>query len=281
MDRAKINGVELEYEVRGSGEPLLLINPVVAEGFVPLLTEPALVDRYRLIRYHKRGWGGSTHTPPPVSVADHALDAAALLAHLGVARAHVAGHSSGGAVALQLAIDRPEMVQTLVLLEPSLLFVPGAALLFEDVGPSLQAYHGGNPRDAVLGFLSVVSGLEREACREVVDARVPGAIEQAVRDADTFFGIELPGLAAWEFGPADARKILQPALSVLGAQTRNLWVEVDELLHAWLPRVERLTVDGVGHLLHMQNPEPVARGVAGFLRRHPMHAGRREAALRG
>ena len=70
MDRAKVNGVELEYEVRGSGEPLLLINPVVAEGFVPLLGEPALVDRYRLIRYHKRGWGGSTHTPPPVSVAD-------------------------------------------------------------------------------------------------------------------------------------------------------------------------------------------------------------------
>ena len=59
-------------------------------------SEPALADRYQLIRYHKRGWVGSTHTPAPVSVADHAADAAALLDHLGCPRAHVAGHSSGG-----------------------------------------------------------------------------------------------------------------------------------------------------------------------------------------
>ena len=62
---------------------------------LPLLSEPTLADRHQLIRYHKRGWCGSTHTPPPVSIADHAADAAALLDHLGLPRAHVAGHSSG------------------------------------------------------------------------------------------------------------------------------------------------------------------------------------------
>ncbi len=113
MERAKVNGVELEYEVVGSGEPVLLISPVLADGFVPLLSEPALADRYQLIRYHKRGWVGSTHTPPPVSIADHVADAAALLDHLGVPRAHIAGHSSGAAVAAQLALDHPERVHTL------------------------------------------------------------------------------------------------------------------------------------------------------------------------
>jgi pimeloyl-ACP methyl ester carboxylesterase len=83
MENAKVNGVELEYEVVGSGEPVLLISPVLADGFLPLMGEPALAD-YQLIRYHKRGWVGSTHTLPPVSIADHAADAAALLAHLGV-----------------------------------------------------------------------------------------------------------------------------------------------------------------------------------------------------
>ena len=65
MESAKVNGVELEYEVVGSGEPVLLISPVLADGFLPLLSEPTLADCYQLIRYHKRGWVGSTHTPPP------------------------------------------------------------------------------------------------------------------------------------------------------------------------------------------------------------------------
>ena len=69
MQSARVNGIDLEYEVSGSGEPVLLISPVIADGFLPLLAEPALADRHQLIRYHKRGWVGSTHTPPPVSVA--------------------------------------------------------------------------------------------------------------------------------------------------------------------------------------------------------------------
>ena len=67
------------------------MRPVLADGFLPLFEEPASADHYQLIRYHKRGWVGSTHSPPPVSIADHAADAAALLDHLRLARAHVAG----------------------------------------------------------------------------------------------------------------------------------------------------------------------------------------------
>jgi hypothetical protein len=78
MKRVEVNDVELEYEVRGSGEPILLIDMLIADCFVPLLDEPSLAGRYQLIRYHKRGWVGSTHTPPPVSIGDHAADAAAL-----------------------------------------------------------------------------------------------------------------------------------------------------------------------------------------------------------
>ena len=135
MESVALNGLELEYEAIGSGEPVLLISPVLADGFVPLLSEPALADRHLLIRYHKRGWAGSTHTPPPVSIGDHAGDAAALLEHLGIPRAHIAGHSSGAAVAAQLALDRPEMVQTLILMELSLLSVPSGELFLESAGP--------------------------------------------------------------------------------------------------------------------------------------------------
>ena len=74
MESLELKGVELEVEVRGSGEPVLLIDMLIADCFVPLVAEPALADGYQLIRYRKRGWVGSTHTPPPVSIRDHAAD---------------------------------------------------------------------------------------------------------------------------------------------------------------------------------------------------------------
>jgi pimeloyl-ACP methyl ester carboxylesterase len=270
MESANVNGVELEYEVIGAGEPVLLVSPVLADGFLPLLAEPALADRYQLIRYHKRGWVGSTHTPPPVSIADHAADAAALLDHLGVRRAHVAGHSSGAAVAVQLGLDDPEYVHTLMLLELSLLSVPSGEAFFTQAEPALEAYASGDHAGALAMFMSAVSGLEWTRCRALLEDSVPGAVAQAIKDADTFFGIELPALTEWAFGAEQAARLNQPVLSVLGSDTQPLWVEVAELLRAALPQVDECTIDGVGHLLHIQRPEPVARGMVEFLGRYSM-----------
>jgi pimeloyl-ACP methyl ester carboxylesterase len=268
MQSVEVNGVELEYEVTGAGEPVLLISPVIADGFLPLVGEPALAGRYRLIRYHKRGWVGSTHTPPPVSVADHAGDAAALLDHLGVRRAHIAGHSSGAAVAVQLALDHPEHVHTLMLLELSLLTVPSGGAFLTQAGPAFEAYANGDHAGALALFMSVVSGLEWTTGRSLLEERVPGAVAQAITDADTFFGIELPALTEWEFGAEQAARLNRPVLSMLGSETQPLWFEVAEFLGSALPQVDECTIDGVGHLLHIQRPEPVARGMAEFLARN-------------
>jgi pimeloyl-ACP methyl ester carboxylesterase len=273
MKIAKVNGVELEHEVVGTGEPVLLISPVIADGFLPLLSEPALADHYQLIRYHKRGWVGSTHTPPPVSVEDHAADAAALLDHLGVARAHLAGHSSGAAVAAQLALDHPGTVHTLTLLELSLLSVPNGQRFFEQVGPAFEAYASGDHEGALALFMSVASGLPWAAARAVLEQRVPGSVGQAIKDADTFFGIELPGLTEWGFGADQAATVDQPVLSVTGSRTHPLWVDVAAFVRSSFPHVEDCTIDGVGHLLHIQRPRPVAQSIAAFLAGHPMTGG--------
>jgi pimeloyl-ACP methyl ester carboxylesterase len=108
MEKTMINGMELEYEVKGSGEPVLLIaTGPIADSFLPFLSHPSLVGHYRLISYHQRGQAGSKRSPVPVSFEQHAADAAALLDHLGIRCAHIAGHSTGGSIALQLALDRP------------------------------------------------------------------------------------------------------------------------------------------------------------------------------
>jgi hypothetical protein len=70
MERAALDSVELEYEVSGDGEPVVFIHGAfIADVFRPLLAEPGLAGRYRLILYHRRGYGSSSRTSGPVSVS--------------------------------------------------------------------------------------------------------------------------------------------------------------------------------------------------------------------
>lgn len=271
MEKVNVNGVELEYAAEGSGEPVLLIsNGPIADSFLPWLSEKALVERYRLITYRQRRLDHSTNGLAPVSFAQHAADAAELLDHLGVRRAHVVGHSTGAVIALQLAVDRPGIVHTLTLLEPPLFGVPGAGAFFEKVGPSLAAHASGDRERAMAGFLSVASSLDWGTCQAVIEKYVPGGVAQAVKDGDNLFDSYLPALSAWQFGADQAAVISQPVLSVLGSETEQLFAQGHELLHSWFPLIEDCRIEGAAHLLHMQSPEPVIQGVAEFFARHPI-----------
>src|SRR4030095_8342252 len=97
---------------------LLIHGAHLADALQPLVAEPAL-ERFQRIRYHRRGLRGSTRPAgnEPTSGDTQAQDAAGLLDHLGVDRAHVVGHSFGGAIALELAAQHPTRVTSLVLLE--------------------------------------------------------------------------------------------------------------------------------------------------------------------
>ena len=111
----------LEYEVRGQGEPVVLINPgAFADWFAPLLEQPSLTDSYRLILYQRPGCAGSSRLTGPVSLSRHAAICRSVMGTLGIERAHLVGHSSSGNLALQLALDAPEVVHSLAILEPAL-----------------------------------------------------------------------------------------------------------------------------------------------------------------
>jgi 3-oxoadipate enol-lactonase len=271
MDKATVNGAELEYEVTGTGEPVLLVSPVLADGFAPLVEQGPLADRYQLIRYHKRGWAGSTHPDGAVTVEDHAADAAALLEHLGIRHAHVVGHSSGAAVAAQLALDDLARVHTLTLLELSLFSVPAGPQFLEQAAPVFQAYAAGQHEEALAMFLTAVSGMPWDDCRTLLESRAPGTVVQAVKDAKTFFEVELPGLAQWKFGDVEAAQIRRPTLSIIGENTEPLWMEVAQFLRATMPYIEERTIAGVGHLLHLQHSAPVVQAIADFLDANPMN----------
>jgi pimeloyl-ACP methyl ester carboxylesterase len=122
MERAVVGGITPEYEVSGMGEPVVFIHgSFIADTFRPLVTETALARRYSLITYHRRGYPGSSQSKLPLSIPEQATDCLALLRNLGVDRVDVVGHSFGGAVALQIALDAPAAIRSLALLEPALM----------------------------------------------------------------------------------------------------------------------------------------------------------------
>src|SRR5690242_10247538 len=121
MEHAEVDGIRLEYETSGQGEPVIFIHGAfIADTFRLLFEEPSLAG-YRLIAYRRRGYGGSSRTSEPVTFARQAADTQALLRHLGAEPAHVVGHSFGGCIALQLALQMPQAVHSLALLEPALM----------------------------------------------------------------------------------------------------------------------------------------------------------------
>ena len=159
MHKAVLDGVELEYELHGDGEPVLLIHPgIFADWFTPLLQEAALTSRYRLVHYHRVGCAGSSRLAGPVNLAQQAAHTRLLMQHLRIARARVVGHSSSGNIALQLALDAPDAVQSLAVLEPALMSVPSATTSRVFVGAAVQRYREGDKAGAVDSFLRGTCG---------------------------------------------------------------------------------------------------------------------------
>jgi pimeloyl-ACP methyl ester carboxylesterase len=274
VGRAAVEGIELYYELRGSGEPVVLIHWGVASAFAdPLLNEPVLAESHQLLTYHRAGFGRSARERAPLTIADHARHCRLLMRELGIERAHVVGHSSSATIALQVALDFPEAAQTVVSMEAARP-VPATELqarfVREYIQPAVGRYRAGDTAGAVDTFFRGVFG---EGYRPALENGLPGGFEQAVAEADAFFAQELPALQQWVFTEDDARRITQPVLVVLGANSTATFPERRDLLLSWLPNAEPLDVPGARHLLHVERPAAVAEGLARFFARHP-HAAR-------
>lgn len=110
------NGIEIGYQDRGQGEPLVL---VMGLGASSLKWEPHILcyeKHFRVLAIDNRGSGCSSKPEcEAYSIADMAADVIALLDALGIERAHVNGISMGGAVAQYLAIHYPDRIKSVIL----------------------------------------------------------------------------------------------------------------------------------------------------------------------
>ena len=269
MEKAVVDNATLAYEITGIGEPVLFVHgALIAEAFRPLLTEPSLAAGYKLITYHRRGYGESSRASVSVNMAQQVADCRALLHYLGIERAHVVGHSLGGSIAVQLTMDDPDIVHSLTLLEPALF----GGETGEDYRASLaraEQRYANEPANVVVDdFLRMRFGFDYRMLLEQVQ---PGAFDEAVKDSRTTFKLDLPGLREWNFDEEKVVRFTQPVLNVLGGQSEALWArfgEVYRLIQGWLPRSEAIVLADAAHFLTVQNPSGLADALEIFWRRH-------------
>jgi len=267
VERIEINGADLDTRDRGSGEPVVFVHGGNGDECAAVVKEPALAGHYRLIDYHRRGWGNSSRAEGLVTIAQQAADCRAVIEHLGVQRAHFVGQSYGGAVVLQLALDAPEAVRSLALLEPALPSVlfnsPEFGVVFEKAG---SMYESGDKAGAIEAFAREVGG---DDFRAAFDRTLPpGHFERWVAAADTLF--QSDDLQAWTFTSEDASRITQPVLNMMGVNTRSYFREIYDTARTWLPQAENVELPNATHCMLQTNPKGAAESLAGFFSRHPL-----------
>lgn len=254
MEQVELDGVPVEYELLGDGEPVLLphARPFVS-WYAPLA---AVLDR-AVLRYRRpvppgRAW----------RVEDDAALCARLLAHVGVERPDVVGHSYGGLVALELARDHGVAPRSVALLEPATIGLLPPDEASARMGELLRAGRSDGGA-AMRTFLDVVCG-EDAAVR--LDRLVPGALDEALTHADAFFAGEFPAAIRWSFTPGD---VPLPVLAVRGTASAPRSAEAVEIVRSWFPGAATHVLEGAGHLLVAEQSTEIATRLAEFWDDHP------------
>lgn len=115
MPKAPLDGIEIYYEEHGNGPPLLLVPGLGGVGAYWTPQIRSFAEHFRVIVHDHRGTGKSTRSEIAYSVDQMSRDLLNLMDHLGIERAHLVGHSTGGAIGQTLAIEHPDRIDGLVL----------------------------------------------------------------------------------------------------------------------------------------------------------------------
>jgi pimeloyl-ACP methyl ester carboxylesterase len=223
-------GVELAYEVHGSGPDLLLIHGLAADrhSWTPLLE--ALAGEARAIVYDRRGYGDSGAPEPyeRTTVEEQAEDAAALLAAVAPEGALICGDGFGALVALDLLKRHRSLTRGAVLSNPPLFaFVPTATEVLAGQRDQLErALRDGGPEAAVEAWLG---------------GRVDDAALARARTAHRAFFADFAGLASWPVSRAELRAIDAPLVVLSGPQTPPSVLAAADVIADLAPAATRAT----------------------------------------
>lgn len=254
-----VGGAHIAYDLIGSGRPLVLLHAGIADRRMWDPQLQSFARRFRVLRIDLRGFGQTAADGDPYA---HHDDVAAVLDALDMRHAFVVGASLGGAVAIDLALDRPELVSALVLVAAA---VDGYA--FED--PATLA--GWQQAEAALerGDQLAAADLEIElwlAGPQRLLGEVDGELRASVRDMLLRRYALRAGDERERERPAIGRldEVDVPALVLVGTLDRPDIRRIADLLGERLGTARTVRLAGVAHLPNLEAPERFNRLVLEF-----------------
>lgn len=254
--KAEVGGRLLRwFELGEGGTPLVLVHGFAGDLNNWLFNHPALAAERRVIALDLPGHGESAKTLQRGDLDELSDALLALLDHLDIPRAHLAGHSMGGAVSLNLARLAPQRVASLSL-------IASAGLGAQINGQYLQGFVEAGNRNALKPHMSTLFADQGLVTRQMLEdmlkfKRLEG-VDSALRQLAA-------SIAEGDRQRHDLRGVLgqHPALVVWGSQDAIIPAS-----HSQGVEAEVLLIDGVGHMVQMEAAEQVNQALQAFLRKH-------------
>lgn len=239
--KTTVNGIQISYERRGRGTPLLLVHGFPLDHSIWEPVVPLLEADFDLILPDLRGFGASEVPSAEATMDDFAADLAGLLDHLGIEKAAVAGHSMGGYVTLALARAWPERVTGLGLVaSQALADSPERKAGRLEEAERILAQGVGGVAEGMPGKLTA-SPVLQGALRELILRQQPAGLAAALRamagrpdSSSLLMGFDGPVVIV--HGQADALIPVERAREARDLAKRGTLVEIEAAGH--LPMME-------------------------------------------
>jgi 3-oxoadipate enol-lactonase len=254
MPDARVNGITLSYQVKGRGEPLLMLGGFNSNRSIWICQIPVFKKYYRIITCDNRGAGRSAKKGP-YSVKVMADDAVGLLDWLKISQAHVLGISTGGLIAQELAISYPDRVKRLIL-----------ACTYshsdESCGPTPEMLRsGGLPPRRVLDRMLDLT-INRRLYRSILIP--PMWIKNRLANTESITGKRK---TAYEYDNRNRlAQIQSPTLVIAGTADRVIKPASADMLAKLIPDSRLLKIEKGSHLLFIEERTQFNQAVLDFLR---------------
>ena len=255
-----LEGVNLYYEVRGTGPAVLMIAGATGDAGHFSSVADMLSSDYTVITYDRRGNSRSAAGQTATTLEQQADDAARLIRHLASEPATVFGTSGGAIIALKLAMRHPQAVGQLIVHEPPLVGVlPDAEQLGRQLLTEVQkALAAGGPDSAIERFIRDNAGSD-------VFERLDQALRtRMVTNGRWFFSNELAMFASWVPTPAELRGLHVPVRVLAGRDSRGTYYHRAAEWLAKAVSTELVEVSG-SHAPYLAIPDQFAASLAPLL----------------
>ncbi len=259
-----ITGLWLSYVDRGTGVPIVLVPGTLSDFRIWMNQVEPFSQHNRVLAYSRRyNWPNSAPgTGADGSMQRQVEDLAALIKGMGLAPAHIVGHSYGGSIALFLALGHPEVVRTLVLAEPAV----WTAL---DNVPGMEADVKTRQDFFALFTQAFASGDAERIVKTLADFVAPGV--NLPSEIHSMFVSNIPAAKVERgarFTCEDARHITVPTLVLAGDRSPMPFRQMAEIVARCVAGGELVRIPGASHPMQLMNPQAFNDAALAFVARH-------------